>query len=60
MKPRSQPKRLSLVTSTPATKTENWIVPLSWHRIVEFEPPIVGCVICNRNYSFEDLKAARK
>ena len=28
---------------------------LSWHTMMEFEPPIVGCVISNRNYSFEIL-----
>jgi flavin reductase (DIM6/NTAB) family NADH-FMN oxidoreductase RutF len=31
---------------------------LSWHTILEFEPPLMGCVIRNRNYSFELLQAA--
>jgi flavin reductase (DIM6/NTAB) family NADH-FMN oxidoreductase RutF len=33
---------------------------LSWHLMMEFEPPLVGCVISNRNYSFETLKASRE
>jgi flavin reductase (DIM6/NTAB) family NADH-FMN oxidoreductase RutF len=31
------------------------IMTLSWHTMMEFEPPLVGCVISNRNYSFELL-----
>ncbi len=36
------------------------IMTMSWHTMMEFEPPIVGCVISNRNYSFEILKATRE
>jgi flavin reductase (DIM6/NTAB) family NADH-FMN oxidoreductase RutF len=36
------------------------IMTLSWHTMMEFEPPIVGCVISNRNYSFEILQATRE
>ena len=36
------------------------IMTLSWHTMMEFEPPLVGCVISNRNYSFEILKATRE
>jgi flavin reductase (DIM6/NTAB) family NADH-FMN oxidoreductase RutF len=28
------------------------IMTVSWHTMMEFEPPLVGCVISNRNYSF--------
>jgi len=28
------------------------IMTLSWHTMMEFEPPIVGCVIGNGNHSF--------
>jgi flavin reductase (DIM6/NTAB) family NADH-FMN oxidoreductase RutF len=33
------------------------IMPMSWHTMMEFVPPLVGCVISDRNYSFETLKA---
>jgi flavin reductase (DIM6/NTAB) family NADH-FMN oxidoreductase RutF len=33
---------------------------LSWHMPMEFEPPLVGCVLSNRDYSFGLLKAARE
>lgn len=28
------------------------IMAMSWHTMLEFEPPLVGCVISNGNYSF--------
>ena len=31
------------------------VMTLSWHLMLEFEPPLVGCVVSNRNYSFENL-----
>ncbi|HVA95781.1 MAG TPA: flavin reductase family protein [Candidatus Dormibacteraeota bacterium] len=36
------------------------IMTMSWHTMIEFEPPIVGCVISNRNHSFGILKATRE
>jgi flavin reductase (DIM6/NTAB) family NADH-FMN oxidoreductase RutF len=36
------------------------IMVMSWHTMMDFEPPIVGCVISNRNYTFEILKATRE
>ena len=33
------------------------IMAMSWHTMMEFEPPLVGCVISDRNYSFEILQA---
>ena len=36
------------------------IMTLSWHTMLEFEPPLVGCVISDRNYSFELLKATKE
>ena len=36
------------------------IMTLSWHTMIEFEPPLVGCVISNRNHSFGLLKATRE
>jgi flavin reductase (DIM6/NTAB) family NADH-FMN oxidoreductase RutF len=36
------------------------IMTMSWHTMMEFEPPIVGCVISNRNHTFGILKATRE
>lgn len=49
-----------VVLVTTARKGQANIMTLSWHTMVEFEPPLVGCVISNRNYSFDTLKATRE
>jgi flavin reductase (DIM6/NTAB) family NADH-FMN oxidoreductase RutF len=36
------------------------IMTMSWHTMMEFEPPLVGCVISDRNYSFGLLKATKE
>ena len=33
---------------------------MSWHTMLEFEPPLIGCVVSNRNHSFTALKATRE
>jgi flavin reductase (DIM6/NTAB) family NADH-FMN oxidoreductase RutF len=33
---------------------------LSWHMMMEFEPPLVGCVVSNRNYTFEILRETKE
>ena len=32
---------------------------MSWHTMMEFEPPLIGCVISNRNYSYRLLKSGK-
>jgi len=34
------------------------VMPMSWHMMMEFEPPLIGCIVSNRNYSFESLKSS--
>ena len=34
------------------------IMAMSWHIMLEFEPPLVGCVISNRNHTFGMLEAS--
>jgi flavin reductase (DIM6/NTAB) family NADH-FMN oxidoreductase RutF len=46
-----------VVLVTTARKARANIMTLSWHTMMEFEPPLVGCVISNRNHSFGMLKA---
>lgn len=36
------------------------VMPMSWHTMMEFEPPLVGCVVSNRNHSFEALRSTRE
>ena len=33
---------------------------MSWHTMMEFEPPLVGCVVSSRDFSFTALKATRE
>ncbi len=49
-----------VVLVTTASKGRANIMTMSWHTMIEFEPPLVGCVISNRNYSFDILKATRE
>lgn len=44
-----------VVLLTTAADGKANIMPMSWHTMMEFEPPLIGCVISNRNYSFETL-----
>ncbi len=36
------------------------VMTMSWHTMMEFEPPLVGCIVSNRNYSFGLLKATQE
>jgi len=49
-----------VVLVTTARKGRANIMTMSWHTMMEFEPPLVGCVISNRNYSFDILKATKE
>jgi len=53
-----EPGPVVLVTTARAGRAN--IMPMSWHTMMECEPPLVGCVISNRNHSFETLKATRE
>lgn len=32
------------------------VMTMSWHMMVDFEPPLVACVVSDRNYSFAALR----
>ncbi len=36
------------------------VMTMSWQTPMDFEPPLVGCVISNRDFSFTALKASRE
>ena len=49
-----------VVMVTTAREGRANIMTMSWHTMMEFEPPIVGCVISNRNHTFSILQATRE
>ena len=36
------------------------VMTMSWHMMVEFEPPLVACVVSSANHSFAALRATRE
>jgi flavin reductase (DIM6/NTAB) family NADH-FMN oxidoreductase RutF len=36
------------------------VMTMSWHTMMEFEPPLVGCVITGRDFSFDALRLTRQ
>ena len=49
-----------VVLLTTVSKARPNAMAMSWHTMLEFEPPLVGCVVSDRNYSFIALKATRE
>jgi flavin reductase (DIM6/NTAB) family NADH-FMN oxidoreductase RutF len=48
-----------VVLVTTAGKVGMNVMTMSWHTMIDFNPPLVGAVISDRNYTFEILKATR-
>jgi flavin reductase (DIM6/NTAB) family NADH-FMN oxidoreductase RutF len=36
------------------------IMTMSWHMMVEFEPPLIACVVSNANHSFAALRSTQE
>jgi flavin reductase (DIM6/NTAB) family NADH-FMN oxidoreductase RutF len=53
-----EPGPVVLVTTSLRGKPN--IMTMSWQTMMEFEPPLVGCVISGRNYSFDALVATKE
>ena len=53
-----EPGPVVLVTTAHNGKMN--VMTMSWHTMMDFEPPLVGCVISGRNYSFAALKATKE
>jgi flavin reductase (DIM6/NTAB) family NADH-FMN oxidoreductase RutF len=49
-----------VVLLTTARRGQANVMTMSWHTMIDFEPPIVGCVVSNRNFSFNILKATKE
>jgi flavin reductase (DIM6/NTAB) family NADH-FMN oxidoreductase RutF len=43
-----------------ASKGRANVMTMSWHMMVEFEPPLVACVVSEANYSFAALMATKE
>ncbi len=53
-----EPGPVVLVSTSDGERND--VMPMSWHTMMEFEPPLVGCVISDRNHSFSTLLATRE
>ncbi len=53
-----EPGPVVLVTTAHKGKTN--IMTQSWHTMMEFVPPLVGCVISGNNYSFDALTKTKE
>jgi flavin reductase (DIM6/NTAB) family NADH-FMN oxidoreductase RutF len=49
-----------VVLLTTALKGHTNVMTLSWHMMVEFEPPLVACVVSSANHSFAALRATKE
>ena len=72
--PRREPRRRSyplpkvygllepgpVVLLSTARRGRSNVMTMSWHTMIEFEPPLVGCVISDRNFSHAALKSTRQ
>ena len=50
-----EPGPVVLVTTARAGRMN--VMPMSWHTMMEFVPPLVGCVISSQNHTFEMVRA---
>ena len=48
-----------VVLLTTAQKGRTDVMTMSWHMMVEFEPPLVACIVSSADYSFAALKATK-
>lgn len=49
-----------VVLLTTAYKDNANIMAMSWHMMVEFEPPLIACIVSNANYTFAALRATKE
>ena len=49
-----------MVLLSTARKGQANVMTMSWHTMMDFEPPLVGCVVSNRNFTFNILKSTKE
>ena len=53
-----EPGPVVLLTTTYKGRAD--VMTMSWHMMVEFEPPLVACVVSRANHSFAALRATKE
>jgi flavin reductase (DIM6/NTAB) family NADH-FMN oxidoreductase RutF len=53
-----EPGPVVLLTTIRAGRAN--VMRMSWHLMMEFTPPLAGCVVSNGNYSFGSMKKSRE
>jgi flavin reductase (DIM6/NTAB) family NADH-FMN oxidoreductase RutF len=46
-----------VVLLTTADKGRTNVITMSWHMMVDFEPPLIACIVSNADFSFAALRA---
>jgi flavin reductase (DIM6/NTAB) family NADH-FMN oxidoreductase RutF len=49
-----------VVLLTTAERGHRNVMTMSWHMMMEFEPPTIGCIVSGRNHSFTALRRTRE
>jgi len=49
-----------VVLLTTSHKGRSNVMTMSWHMMVEFEPPLVSCIVSSANHSYAALHATRQ
>ena len=49
-----------VVLLTTAHKGRANVMTMSWHMMVDFEPPLIACIVSNRDHSFAALRATKE
>ena len=49
-----------VVLLTTARKGRANVMTMSWHMMIDFEPPMVACVVSDANFSFAALRATKE
>ena len=53
-----EPGPVVMVTSARGGRAN--VMTMSWHMMIDFEPPIIACVISNRDYTFGIVKQTKE
>jgi flavin reductase (DIM6/NTAB) family NADH-FMN oxidoreductase RutF len=49
-----------VVLLTTAYKSRADVMTMSWHMMVEFEPPLIACIVSSADYSFAALRKTKE
>lgn len=49
-----------VVLLTTSHRGRHDVMAMSWHMMMEFEPPLIGCIVSGHHLSFENLRRTRE